>query len=549
MNIEETVKNMNKDTNEKMNTNDIVKIFDTTLRDGEQSPGCSMNVDEKLKIAKALGELGVDIIEAGFPAASPGDFASVNQVAALKLDSTIAGLARSQEGDIESVARALEPAPNKRLHVFIATSPLHRKFKLQMEKEQILQSIHDSVTFARQYFDDIEFSAEDAGRTELDFLAEAFKVAVAAGATTLNIPDTVGYTTPQEFANIFTQVKKEFEDRDDIILSSHCHDDLGLAVANSLAAVEAGARQVECTINGIGERAGNASLEEVVMALRTRKPYYGVDTNVNTRLLYPTSRLVSHITGSSVQANKAIVGRNAFAHEAGIHQHGMLKNPSTYEIMQPEDVGIEKSSLVLGKHSGRHAFKERLQNLNLTYKEENLNELFAQFKKLADRKKDITDEDIEVLVLGKQSQSGPWELFSLQVQTAVRHGQQNATAIVEVLHQGKPVLATADGDGPVNAVINAMRKAMNTEIELFDYRIQNISIGDDAQGEVKVSLSIDGQQRNGTGASTDIVEATALAVINCINREHKRNNQGSTEAVGLSDQQVLEQTKEAQRAI
>lgn len=533
--------------------NETVKIFDTTLRDGEQSPGCSMNVDEKLKIAKALDELGVDIIEAGFPAASPGDFESVTKVAALNLNATICGLARSQPGDIESVARALEPAPNKRLHVFIATSPLHRQFKLQMEKEEILQSIHDSVTFARQYFDDIEFSAEDAGRTELDFLSLAFETAAAAGATTLNIPDTVGYTTPSEFANIFTHVKKSFQDRDDIILSSHCHDDLGLAVANSLAAVEAGARQVECTINGIGERAGNASLEEVVMTLRTRKPYYGVDTNINTKRLYPTSRLVSHITGSSVQANKAIVGRNAFAHEAGIHQHGMLKNRSTYEIMQPEDVGIEKSSLVLGKHSGRHAFKERLQSLGLSYQSENLNDLFAQFKKLADRKKDITDEDIEVLVLGKQSQSGPWELFSLQVQTTVRHGQQNATAIVEVLHKGNPVLATADGDGPVNAVINAMRKAMNTEIELFDYRIQNISIGDDAQGEVKVSLSIDGQQRNGSGASTNIVEATALAVINCINREYKRNNQGLAEQVepvkSAPSEQVLEQTKAAQRAI
>ncbi len=508
--------------------NDIVKIFDTTLRDGEQSPGCSMNVDEKLKIANALNELGVDIIEAGFPAASPGDFAAVNKVAALNLRSTIAGLARSQQGDIEAVAKALEPAPNKRLHVFIATSPLHREFKLQMEKEQVLESIHNSITFAKKYFDDIEFSAEDAGRTELDFLSEAFKVAVAAGAKTLNIPDTVGYTTPIEFAKIFTHVKKDFKDRSDIILSSHCHNDLGLAVANSLAAVEAGARQIECTINGIGERAGNAALEEIVMALKTRKSYYGIETRINTKRLYPTSRLVSHITGSTVQANKAIVGRNAFAHEAGIHQHGMLKNRNTYEIMKPEDVGIEKTSLVLGKHSGRAAFKERLKSLGIVYKGENLNDLFAQFKKLADRKKDITDEDIEVLVLGKQSQSGPWELFSLQVQTIVKHGHQNATAIVELLHKGDPVIATADGDGPVNAVINAMRKAMNTEIELFDYRIQNISIGDDAQGEVKVSLSIDGKQRNGTGASTDIVEATALAVINSINREHKRQQQGLT---------------------
>jgi 2-isopropylmalate synthase len=534
----------------KNNDHDTVKIFDTTLRDGEQSPGCSMNVDEKLKIALALDELAVDVIEAGFPSASPGDFDSVNRVAALGLDATICGLARSQKTDIESVAKALEPAPNKRLHVFIATSPLHRKFKLQMEKDEILEKIHDSVTFAKQYFDDIEFSAEDAGRTELDYLSQAFATAADAGARTLNIPDTVGYTTPSEFANIFVHVKETLKNYPDIVLSSHCHDDLGLAVANSLAAVEAGARQVECTINGIGERAGNASLEEIVMALRTRKAYFGVDTNINTKRLYPTSRLVSHITGSSVQSNKAIVGRNAFAHEAGIHQHGMLKNRNTYEIMQPEDVGIEKSSLVLGKHSGRHAFKERLQSLGLAYKDENLNDLFAQFKQLADRKKDITDEDIEVLVLGKQSQSGPWELYSLQVQSSVRHGQQNATAIVEVLHQGKPVLATADGDGPVNAVINAMRKAMNTDIELFDYRIQNISIGDDAQGEVKVSLSIDGQQRNGSGASTDIVEATALAVINSINREYKIKSQGlSSGSENNSTEQSTNQTREAQRAI
>lgn len=517
-----------------MSTNDIVKIFDTTLRDGEQSPGCSMHVEEKLRVARALNELRVDVIEAGFPAASEGDFSAVEQVAKLRLDSTICGLARSNRHDIEAVARALESAPHKRLHVFIATSPLHRKYKLQMEKEQILQRIDDSVTFARQYFDDIEFSAEDAGRTELDFLSEAFGVAVSAGATTLNVPDTVGYTTPQELAKIISHVKsslKRFDNASDIILSCHCHNDLGLAVANSLAAVEAGARQIECTINGIGERAGNTALEEVVMAMSTREHYYQVQTNINTKNLFPTSRLVSHITGSQVQANKAIVGRNAFAHEAGIHQHGMLQNRETYEIMQPADVGIENTLLVLGKHSGRHAFKQRLQELNLTVADTQLDDLFNRFKQLADRKKEILNEDIEALVLGEKASEGPWELASLQVQTFVRNGLQNATAIIELLHNGSSVHATGEGDGPVNAVINAMRKAIDTDIELFDYRIQNISIGDDAQGAVKVSLSVNGEQRNGSGASTDIVEATTLAVINCINRETKRlqAKQGSSD--------------------
>jgi len=504
---------------------DTVKIFDTTLRDGEQSPGCSMHVEEKLKVARTLNELRVDVIEAGFPAASPGDFHAVQQVAKLNLEATICGLARSQTKDIDAVAKALEATSRRRLHVFIATSPLHRKFKLQMEKDEILQRIDESVRYARQYFDDIEFSAEDAGRTELDFLSEAFSVAVNAGATTLNIPDTVGYTTPLEFANIFKHVKAslaEHQKAKNVILSCHCHNDLGLAVANSLAAVEAGARQIECTINGIGERAGNTALEEVVMALRTRKPYYQVETNINTKRLYPSSRLVSHITGSRVQPNKAIVGSNAFAHEAGIHQHGMLKNRNTYEIMQPEDVGIEKTSLVLGKHSGRHAFKDRLTELNLGVADEDINDLFKRFKQLADRKKEILDEDIEALVLGEYSSVGPWELHSLQVQTSVRDGQQNATAIVEVLHEKNLIVATGEGDGPVNAVVNSLRKIMHKEIELYDYSIQNISIGDDAQGEVKVSLSINGERRNGSGSSTDIVEATALAVINSINREAKR---------------------------
>ncbi|MGH8315974.1 MAG: 2-isopropylmalate synthase, partial [Steroidobacterales bacterium] len=391
-----------------------VMIFDTTLRDGEQAPGCSMALPEKLRVARALAELGVDVIEAGFPIASRGDWESVNAIAREIDGPIIAGLARCNEEDIERAARALEPAKRKRVHVFLATSAIHRQFKLNMAKEEIIKAAVAGVRLARSFADDVEFSPEDASRTELEFLKEVVTAVVAAGATTVNIPDTVGYTVPQEFAELFRYLKANVPGIDGVTLSVHCHDDLGMAVANSLSAVQAGARQIECTINGIGERAGNCSLEEVVMALRTREAYFGLRTAINSTRLYPTSRLVSSITGMPIPRNKSVVGENAFAHESGIHQHGMLKHSSTYEIMRPQDVGLSRTHLVLGKHSGRHAFRERVQELGFELDEQELNRVFEEFKALADRKKELFDGDIEALVLRAEGgAAGPWSLLGL----------------------------------------------------------------------------------------------------------------------------------------
>jgi 2-isopropylmalate synthase len=366
---------------------ETVKIFDTTLRDGEQAPGCSMNLDEKLKVAKALESLNVDVIEAGFAAASPGDFESVSAIADSIKSSTVCSLARCNINDINKAWNALKHAKKSRIHVFVATSEIHRKFKLQMAKEEIIAKAVEGVSYARSLCDEIEFSPEDASRTELEFLSEVVLAAINAGATIINVPDTVGYTTPQEFYQVFSHLRTTIKDHPEVTLSVHCHDDLGMAVANSLSAVSAGARQVECTINGIGERAGNCSLEEVVMALETRYNHYGIKTNVTTNKLYPTSRLVSNITGMYPPRNKAIVGENAFAHEAGIHQHGMLQNSATYEIMKPEDVGLSKSNLVLGKHSGRHAFNQRVTELGFNVDEAKLESAFQEFKIIADKKK------------------------------------------------------------------------------------------------------------------------------------------------------------------
>jgi len=386
-------------------TPERVLIFDTTLRDGEQSPGCSMTQPEKLRIARALAELGVDVIEAGFPAASRGDWNSVRAIARSVQGPIICALARCARDDIELAAKSLRDAPLPRVHVFLATSAIHRQYKLNMAKEQILRTVTEGVQIARQFCDDVEFSPEDASRTELEFLAEVVETAIEAGATTINLPDTVGYTVPDEFAELFRYLRKNVRGIDKIRLSVHCHDDLGMAVANSLAAVLSGARQVECTINGIGERAGNCSLEEVVMALRTRAAFFNAMTGIDTRRLYPTAALVSSITGMSIPRNKAIVGKNAFSHEAGIHQHGMLRHHSTYEIFRPEDVGLSHSHLVLGKHSGRHAFRERVNTLGFDLDERELNGVFADFKALADRKKQVTDDDIETLVRRARSVS------------------------------------------------------------------------------------------------------------------------------------------------
>ena len=393
-----------------------IKIFDTTLRDGEQAPGCSMTLREKLRIAKALSDLNVDIIEAGFPAASPGDFDAVKAIADENRGPTICGLARCNPDDIEKVHAAVKGADNHRIHVFVATSAIHREYKLKMAKEEIISSAVGAIRMARELCDDVEFSPEDASRTELGYLAEVVSAAIEAGATTVNIPDTVGYTVPAEFDRLFRYLKDHVPGIDDITLSVHCHNDLGMAVSNSLAAVSAGARQIECTINGIGERAGNCSLEEVVMALKTRYEFFQLETQVDTTRLYPTARLVSGITGMQIPRNKAIVGENAFAHEAGIHQHGMLQHASTYEIMKPDDIGISKSNLVLGKHSGRHAFRDRVGDLGFNLDEFEVNRAFQEFKKLADKKKDMYDGDIEAIIMNvDNSSAGPWILKSLQI--------------------------------------------------------------------------------------------------------------------------------------
>src|SRR6185437_11879592 len=395
---------------------DRVLIFDTTLRDGEQSPGCSMTQPEKLRVARALTELGVDVVEAGFPAASRGDWESVNAVAREIEGPIICGLARCNRSDIELAAKALADAPRHRLHVFLATSAIHRQYKLNMAQEEIVRTAVEGVRIAREFCEDVEFSPEDASRTELDFLAQVVEAAIEAGASTVNIPDTVGYTVPDEFAELFRYLRKNVRGIDRIRLSVHCHDDLGMAVANSLTAVVAGARQVECTINGIGERAGNCSLEEVVMALKTREAFFNVSTGIQTNRLYPTSRLVSNITGMPIPRNKAVVGENAFAHEAGIHQHGMLKHHSTYEILRPEDVGLSRSHLVLGKHSGRHAFRDRVRELGFELDDAEFNRVFEEFKALADKKKELFDGDIEALVLRSEGGAvGPWSLLELKI--------------------------------------------------------------------------------------------------------------------------------------
>ena len=502
-----------------------IRIFDTTLRDGEQAPGCSMTLSEKLRVAKALSELRVDIIEAGFPAASPGDFESVREIADRNFGPTICGLARCNPADIEKVYEAVKGADKHRIHVFVATSAIHREHKLKMAKEEIIKSAVGAVKLAREFVDDVEFSPEDASRTELAYLAEVVTAAIEAGATTVNIPDTVGYTVPAEFDRLFRHLKDNVPNIDDVVLSVHCHNDLGMAVANSLAAVNAGARQIECTINGIGERAGNCSLEEAVMAIKTRAEFFGLETGIDTTRLYPTSRLVSNITGMHPPRNKAIVGENAFAHEAGIHQHGMLQHASTYEIMRPEDVGISKSNLVLGKHSGRHAFRDRLVELGFELDEFETNRAFQEFKRLADKKKDIYDGDLESIVMNAGSASlGPWTLRSLEVQT---HTDQPATAAITLIGEdGAEVSDSAHGDGPVAAAFQALEHVTGVELVLRNFELHSASIGEDAQGEVTVTVERDGQSFRGRGASVDIVEAGVRACLEVMNRILRREERG-----------------------
>jgi len=496
---------------------DQVLIFDTTLRDGEQSPGCSMTRPEKLRVARALAELGVDVIEAGFPAASRGDFESVEAVAREVPGPSICGLARCNFEDIELAARALAPAPRHRIHVFLATSAIHRQYKLNMAQDEILRLAAAGVGRARELCDDVEFSPEDASRTELEFLAQVIEAAIGAGATTVNIPDTVGYTVPDEFAELFRYLRKNVRGIDTVRLSVHCHDDLGMAVANSLTAVVAGARQIECTINGIGERAGNCSLEEVVMALKTRAAFFNVSTGIHTSRLYPTSRLVSSITGLAVPRNKAVVGENAFAHESGIHQHGMLRHHSTYEILRPEDVGLSRSHLVLGKHSGRHAFRERVSALGFELDELELNRVFEEFKALADKKKELFDGDIEALVLrAGASASGPWTLTELATEA---RSNTPARALVRLSHaDGRTVEKSATGDGPVDAAFKAIEAATGIAVVLRKFEVHAVSEGEDAQGEARVYVEYNHKTYRGASVSTNIVESGTRAFLEVINR-------------------------------
>lgn len=499
-----------------MNDQQLI-IFDTTLRDGEQSPGASMNLAEKLEIAFALRDLGVDVIEAGFPIASPGDFEAVQAIARQVEGPTICGLARCNAADIDRAWQALSDAPKPRIHVFLATSAIHREFKLHMAKDEIVRRAIEGVLRAKSYCDDVEFSPEDAARTELDFLAEVVEKAVAAGATTINIPDTVGYAVPAQYSAAIRYLKDNVPGIDKVVLSVHCHNDLGLAVSNSLAALMEGARQVECTINGIGERAGNCALEEIVMAVRTRQDYFHLKTPIQTRRLYHTSRLVSRITGIQVQRNKAIVGQNAFAHEAGIHQDGMLKERSTYEIMRPEDVGFQRTELVLGKHSGRHALRQRIADLGFHLTDEQLLHVFDGFKALADRKKEVYDADIEALAEAA-IHSGP-AVWTLEAVTCNAGSGTVPSAAIVLWHKDGTLHRDANvGDGPVDAVFKTIERITGVDVVLREFQVRSVTIGEDAQGEAQIEAEHNGRIIRGRAVSTDIIEAAALAFLQVINR-------------------------------
>ena len=497
-----------------MNTDRVI-IFDTTLRDGEQCPGASMNLKEKLEVARQLARLNVDVMEAGFPISSPGDWESVNLIAKEVEGPTIAGLARAIEKDIEAAGTAIAPAKKKRIHTFIATSPIHMEKKLKKSPKEVLKMAVKSVKFAKTFTDDVEWSAEDAGRSEIDFLVEIVTAVIEAGATTVNIPDTVGYQMPNAYGKIFAELKARVPNINSCVLSTHCHNDLGLAVANSLSAVQNGARQIECTINGIGERAGNCSLEEAVMSLKVRSDIFGLKTGIVTEEIYRSSRLISRITGFAVQPNKAIVGANAFAHESGIHQDGVLKHASTYEIMKPEQVGVSKTNLVLGKHSGKHALKLRIEDLGYNLSDEELLKTFEKFKILADKKKEIFDEDIVTLL---EEESRFAEVYSLTYLQVTAGNRTIPTSTVQIKTENGEVRFAATGDGPVDATYNAIDGITKLKVEVSDYSIKAITRGKDAIGEVSLIASIDGKKYPGRGASTDIIEASANAYINSINR-------------------------------
>ncbi len=505
-----------------MDKNRVI-IFDTTLRDGEQSPGASMNVEEKIRVARQLARLGVDVIEAGFAFSSPGDFEAVKRIAHEVEGPTICSLARAKEEDIKAAWEALKGAPKVRIHTFISTSDIHLKYQFRLTREEALKRAVEMVSLAKSFVEDVEFSPMDASRTEPSYLYEVIEAVIEAGATTVNIPDTVGYALPDEFGQLIKGIKDNVPNIEKAIISVHCHNDLGLAVANSLSAVRNGARQVECTINGIGERAGNASLEEIVMILKTRKDLIGLDTGVVTEELYPTSRLVAGITGMMVQPNKAIVGDNAFAHESGIHQDGLLKEKLTYEIIRPETIGLSQTKLVLGKHSGRHAFRERLKELGYELSPEELNKAFERFKRLADAKKEVFDEDIEAIVQDEVLRIELKERYRLKSLHVECGTDTRPKAIVEMEVEGRTVKEEATGDGPVDAVYKAIANLTQTKSELLRYSVNAITGGTDAQGEVSVRLKEGEHIVIGQGADMDIIVASAKAYINALNRlEYKK---------------------------
>ncbi len=500
---------------------EIIKIFDTTLRDGEQSPGCSMDIQEKLRMARQLSKLNVDIIEAGFPIASQGDFEAVKKIAQEVEGPTIAGLARANVQDIDRAWEALKYAKKPRIHTFIATSDIHLEYKLKKTRAQVLEEAYQAVKHARQYTPDVEFSAEDSTRSHWKYLAQVFNAAVDAGATTLNVPDTVGYTYPEEYFKLITYLKEHVKDCHKVILSVHCHNDLGLAVANSLAAVQAGARQIECTINGIGERAGNCSMEEAVMTMKVRKDLFPFETRIVTEQICHSSKLLTLITGVAVQPNKAIVGANAFAHEAGIHQDGVLKHQTTYEIMTPESVGWRSNKLVLGKHSGRHALRIRLQELGHELSNVEFEKTFIAFKKLADLKKEVFDDDLEALVSDEITR-GPdrYEIVDIRVQSGTK---LKAKAKVKLRCDGKIKSFEVAAAGPVDSIFKAIRKLANFRGELLKFNVAAITGGTDAQGEVSVTLKDKGKEVSGVGTHSDILQASAKAYVNALNRlEHFR---------------------------
>ena len=511
-------------------TGNRVRIFDTTMRDGEQSPGASMNLEEKLRIAEVLEEMRVDVIEAGFPIASNGDFEAVREVAKVVRESIVCGLARAGRRDIDRAAEALKPARAGRIHTFISTSPLHMRVKLQMEPDDVHAAVIDSVSYARRFTDDVEWSCEDGSRTEHDFLCRCVESAIKAGADTINIPDTVGYAVPDEFAALIAMLFDRVPNIDKAVLSVHCHNDLGLAVANSLAAVQAGARQVECTINGLGERAGNAAMEEIVMALHTRNDLLNFETGIKTENIMRASRLVSAVTGFAVQPNKAIVGANAFAHEAGIHQDGVLKDAQTYEIMTPESVGLMQSTLVMGKHSGRHAFREKLRSLGYAELGDNaMQEAFVRFKDLADKKKELFDEDIIALVDTEVAGANDRIRFGSLSVSCGSSGPQEA--VLELAIDGESAEARATGNGPVDAAFNAIKAIYPHDAKLQLYQVHAVTEGTDAQAEVSVRLEENGRTVNGQSAHIDTIVASVLAYVHALNKLLVKRQKTAPEAL------------------